>query len=292
MDILEALRSRRSLIVAKQGKEETGSTSVALTKSGAEFFGASIASDSKLMSFPSELVALSACKNGNDLLVEKVVTLLGAEDDGSTFLFAVKILCDYAIRVDVALAYEVYAADGSVQYSVSDIRAAFPMYRPRVAPLQDRLHVSPEKNEVTLAADADVLSMLKKYAERGSARNFPAYDSASGYGVSAILDNRTLVFGGQYGSLEGRIGMHAEMSVIADVCMRFPDQEITHLGVFSEKFADEPCMVCGNCLQFLAEVQSRFGWNMQIVCFASKSDVKKVATLDELLPFRWTSKKW
>lgn len=287
MEILDRLREGRSQIIAKKGKENGSSVSVAVSSSGTEFFGAEVASDSKLLNVTSEQVALSRAKNQNDFGIEKVVTLLGADSDGTSFMLALKILIDWSVRTSRVISYHVYNDAGERVFACPDIRKIVPAYKPRVAALSERLKVEPSEN-VSHGSGAD----LKAWALQGISRNFPAYDSASGYGVAVLLENGTIVYGGQYGSLEGRLGLHAEMSVVLDALMSYPGVAITDLALVSSKYPDTVCSICGNCLQFLAEISSRFNFNIVYHCYASEKDLEEVYALKELLPKQWTSKKW
>ncbi len=287
MEILDRLREGRSQIIAKKGKENGASVSMAVSSSGPEFFGAEVGSDSKLLSATSEHVALSCAKNKNDFGVEKVVTLLGAESDGTTFLLALKILIDWSIRTSRVISYDIYNDAGERIFSCHDVRKIVPAYKPKVLALKERLQIEPSEN-----VSRGTISDLKNFALLGISRNFPAYDSASGYGVAVLLENGTIVYGGQYGSLEGRLGLHAEMSVVLDALMNYPGQKITDLALVSSKYPDTVCSICGNCLQFLAEISSRFDLNIAYHCFASEKDIEEVYSLKELLPKQWTSKKW
>lgn len=287
MEILDRLREGRSQIIAKKGKENGCSVSIAVSSSGTEFFGAEVASDSKLLNVTSEHVALSRAKNHNDFGVEKVVTLLGAESDGTSFLLALKLLIDWSVRTSRVVSYDVYN-DASLRiFACQDVRKIVPAYKPQVVALSERLNVEPSRN-----VSRGSVSDLKSWALQGIARNFPAYDSASGYGVAVLLENGMIVYGGQYGSLEGRLGLHAEMSVILDALISFPGVAITDLALVSTKYPDTVCSICGNCLQFLAEISSRFNFNIAYHCFASEKDLEEAYALKELLPKQWTSKKW
>jgi cytidine deaminase len=288
---LEKLRSRMSLVIAKKGKEKTGSVSLARTKNGAEFFGGSVASDSHLLDVTSEQVALSMAKNRNDLFVEQVVTVLDTENTQGSTLVAVKILADYAYRIGSPVAYTLYDASGHVLLQEDDVRARG-FYKPHFEPLQERLQDAPSLNTLSLVSRSALVPELKKAAVHGVTRNFSSRESASGYGVSVLLENGTIVFGGQYGSYDSRLGMHAEMSVVLDALMNFPGKKITDLTLVSTKFTDEPCNICGVCLQFLAEMSDRFSWDIQYHCAAFEKDAVVTYTLNQLLPHRWTSKNW
>lgn len=285
--MFDQLRGLRALIIAKKGKEAAGSVSIAYSSSGAEFVGAEVASDSKLLNVSSEQVALSCAKNRNDFGVEKVVTLLGTEDEGTSFLLSLKVLIDWSVRTSRVISYDVYNDAGDRIFSCHDVRKMVPAYKPAILSLSQRLQVEPSEN-VSRGAIAD----LKEFALQGIQRNFPAYDAASGYGVAVLLEHGTIVYGGQYGSLEGRLGLHAEMSVVLDALMNFPGERITDLALVSSKYPDSACSICGNCLQFLAEISSRFGFNISYHCFASEKNIQETSSLQELLPKQWTSKKW
>lgn len=292
MDALKKLRSSLQKVVTKKGKEKTGSASMAITESGEAFFGASVASDTHLLNFTSEQVALSCAKNQNNLAVQKVVTLLGEENDSSSLLIAIKVVVDFGLRIGKPIAYEVYNSNSEKVFTSPDARKDVPLYAPVVSPLVERLKVLPSTNVVGLPESATLEDELKKYAKAGVKRNLPTYDAASGYGCAVLLDNNQIVFGGQYGSYDNRLGMHAEMSVVLDALMEFPGQKITDLALVSTKYKDEPCIICGACLQFLAEMSERFLWNIAYHCFAFQTEAEKKFTLKDMLPNRWTSKNW
>jgi cytidine deaminase len=292
MDDLEKLKEHQHLTITKKGKEQTGSVSFVVTESGKEYFAGSVASDTHLLDFTSEQVVLSCAKNRNDLMAKKVVTLLGEENSQGSLLIALKIVADYSLRIGKAIVYEVYDAEGTKVISTIDARKEIPLYAPKVSKLVERLKVTPDRNIAGLINTDEKVAELKKYAKLGVTRNLPTYDAASGYGVAVLLNTNEIVFGGQYGSYDNRLGMHAEMSVVLDALMNDPKRKITDLALVSTKYGDAPCSICGACLQFLAEISTRFGLDISYHCLAFSSDKMETFKLQELLPKRWTSKNW
>ncbi len=291
MDDLEKLRAHQHLSIAKKGKEKTGSVSLAVTKNGGEFFAGNVASDTHLLDFTSVQVALSCAKNRNDLAVEKIVTLQGEENSGGSLLLSIKVIADFSGRIDAPIAYTVYDFSGKEIFSTRDVKKEVPFYVPKVSPLVERLKVQPSSNSVT-SKETNKTTELQKYAIEGVTRNLPTYDAASGYGVAVLLEDGQIVFGGQYGSYDNRLGMHAEMSVVLDALMNHPGQKILELALVSTKYEDEPCSICGACLQFFSEISDRYNLDIKYHCFAFKNETVKTFSLQELLPQRWTSKNW
>ena len=135
-----------------------------------------------------------------------------------------------------------------------------------------------------------LLAELKKYAILGVTRNFPQYDSASGYGTAILTKSGKIYFGGQYSSFDHRLGFHSEMTTIISSLMD-GENDITHLGIVSTKYKDSPCDCCGICRQFISEMAVRYDWNLKIFNFALDTDDCRENSIKDYLPSQWSNKK-
>jgi cytidine deaminase len=132
--------------------------------------------------------------------------------------------------------------------------------------------------------------VLKQVAKDAITKNFPTYDSASGYGAAVVTSEGNIFSSGQYSSFEKRLNIHAEMGAVLNSLMH-QRKNIIALALVSSKFKDVPCEICGCCRQFLSEMSSRFNLNLTYYCFALETDAYKTYTLEELLPSPWSSLK-
>jgi cytidine deaminase len=287
---LETLKVALDLSIMKKVDAERTS-SIAYSQSGEQYTAGLVESDTNLMNIPSEHTALAFSILSNDYRVNKVVTLaeLPKKNEAASPI-VLKILADYAARSKTTLEYSVIAPDGSTLFHVNDILTVFPFYRPDPIELE-RTSQKQTLNWKQAPKGADIPSILKEYAIKGLAKNFPLYNFASGYGTAVLTKSGKIYFGGQYSSPDKRLALHSEMTVLLSALMN-NERNITHLGLVSTKYTDEPCNMCGICRQFVSEMESRFGFKLTIMCFAKESETFSEHTTSDYLPSTWTSKKW
>ncbi len=267
-------------------------SSLAYSKSGKKYLAGIIETDTHLLNYTSEQNAIVLGTIQKDYSINKVVTMV--EDSTSqTFLspLVVKFLIDYSIRSSTKIEYEILNTTGKRLFHTKNVAEVFPLYKPaRVDLKMVKENKKPKTNKVKIKSGENAEEILKKYAIEGVARNFPMYDSASGYGTAILTKNGTIYFGGQYTSPDHRNGYHSEISVIMSAIMD-GNTEITHLGLVSTKFADEPCDCCGICRQFIAEISARYNLDIKIINFAKDKNIKKENNINTYLPSQWTNKK-
>ncbi len=284
--LLDAL----SLSVTKKNKKDNlGTTaSIAYSLSGRSYVGGIIESDTNLLHISSEQSALTCAMHHNDFKVNHVVTLF-AQRDTPISPITLKTLVDWGIRTREKIRYTVIDQKGKILFETGDVQKSLPFYHP--APITLSKVASTEISEPRTVLKRVTPMLLKQYALEGLLRNFPTYDSASGYGAAIVTKKGEVYFGGQYSSLEKRTGLHAEMAVVAGALMSGLT-DITHLGLVSSKFKDEPCTMCGCCRQFLAELSEKQGWKLKLLCFAKDTPDYRLMNITELLPEKWSSKQW
>lgn len=288
MKTLNELQKILSLSVQKESSKKKGeNTATCITSSlGHSYCSGKIESDNHLLDISSEQGALIQAIHHNDFSVESAITLVESTKGVASPLI-LKILADFSARTKNPLSYTIIDTSGNIIFETKDVAKELPFYNlPSVelTSLQERVYAS---NKIENATIDD----LKEHARLGIKRNFPTYDSASGYGVSLLSSDGTLYFGGQYSSFEKRTNLHAEMAVLTSALMD-NSHSFTHLGLISPKHKDEPCTPCGCCRQFIAELQKKMDFELEITCFASGKDVQANYTIDELLPHQWSNKKY
>lgn len=290
---IEQLRRALELSIVKKNSTDRAGT-IAYSRSGRSYRGSLIESDTHLLNISPEQVALCMSTQKRDYAVERVITMVEhAPKDEAVSPINIKILIDYARRTGNTLAYTVLDAHGETFFETKNVRTVIPFYQPPDIIL-DRVSTAPpiEENsaEVDLA-QTDIVPILKKYAKCGLERNFPTYNSASGYATAVITKNGKVYYSGQYSSFEKRTNIHSEAAAILTAFMD-GNRDITHMALISTKYKKEPCEICGFCRQFIFEMATRFGLDIKIFCFALENDFFTKYTIDAYLPNAWASKQW
>ncbi len=290
MDV--ALRNRLTMNLERcirKVSEPLRMSSIALSTSGAIYDGALIGSDTNLLTISSEQVALSMATAVQDYGIEKVITMTTGSALELQTPLTIKILVDHALRTNRGIAYSIVNQDSEILFDIHDVRRALPFYNP--APIVLAKVATAVMTPNVIQAGLDDVVALKQCAIEGIDRNFPLYDSASGYGAAVMTSSGRIFFSGQYSSPDKRLGVHAEMNAVLCAVMA-GEMDIVRLGVVSSKFKDEPCQMCGCCRQFFAEMCVKWKIDPDIHCFALESDVSALWKPNAYLPATWTSKKW
>jgi cytidine deaminase len=287
---LEKLKSGLDLCILKPADKERTS-SIAITRSGREYVGALIGSDTNLMNISSEQVALAMSTSSSDFPVREIITMVENEKRFTLSPLVLKVMVDYAIRTEEPLKYTVIDADGQVLFENADIESVFPLYNPEPIIISKvKENYSPNSEAVEISKK-DMPSNLRGYAILGLKRNFPLYDSASAYGTAVYTSGGNVYYAGRYSSPEKRMNLHSEMAAILSALMA-GDRAITAIGIVSSKYPDSPCDMCGVCRQFISEISRKLEISPTLYCFAEKTHEFKQFKIEEYLPDSWTSKNW
>lgn len=276
-----------SLELALQKSSRARSATHIYSQAGHTYKGASVCSDSSVFDVTSEHAALVQVLQHNDFDIEKVITLT---EEKTISPIAIKILKDYAARVGTSFTYAVYDFEGKPLLEEVDIATVLPEY---VSPAPVLAHIRKlsyiEHNDST--SDTPDATALRTYATKGMEHHFLSDEEGSRYGCAIVTEDGSVHIGGAYGNPDKRLGLHAEMSTLVGAIMAGLTN-ITHVAVISSKYPDSPCPVCGHCRQLMSEIIPKIGGSPKIVSLASETDAYEEHTLDELLPHKWTSKKW
>lgn len=279
-------------VVKNKTKNGYQTSSIAYSFSGKSYIAGNIASDTHLLDITSEQAALCLAIHNNDFKINRIVTM--AKDCNPlevTFPIIAKVLIDHKIRTGTDIEYYILNEEGNVIFHTNNISKNISNYVPSEALLQKVKNLEVSSNCINfLDLEGDKKLILKKYASLGVERNFPTYDSASGYGVSILTNQGNLYFGGQYSSFEKRLNLHAEMAVAVDVLMSKKSEKITDLGLISTKYEDEPCEMCGCCRQFFQELSGKLKFDIKFYCFAKSNDKYNEYSIKDLIPQKWSSK--
>lgn len=289
MNELSILKETLNKSLSKKNK----SASIAHSKSSETYTAGSVESDTHLLNYSSEQVALMLSTLSNDYKVNKVVTLFESEDDMekiSVSPITLKALIDHQIRTGEIISYEIINLAGEKIFSIENVSDALPLYKPELNILEKTKSIPIESYKIKLTDLNSIPSILKKYAVKAVAKNFPTADVATGYGTAVLTKDGTLYFGGQYSSFDHRIGFHSEVNTLLAAIMD-GNKEISHLGVVSTKHTDKACNCCGICRQFIAEISSKLSLNIEIYTFALDNDTYSQHTIENYLPDQWTNKK-
>ena len=178
---------------------------------------------------------------------------------------------------------------GKILLETEDVAMLAPYYTPLPISIEKMKNSKMEKNTAELKFTHPL--DLKPFALRGIERNFPLYDSASGYGTAILTKSGKVHFAGQYSKMGRSLGLHSEINAMISAISQ-NDIDIECIGVVSTKYPDTPCDMCGICRQLIAEVSTKLSISPKLYCFAQNSDLYKEYTIEEYLPSLWTSKKW
>jgi len=292
MSGLNELKSALNLSVTKK-KHRERSAAIAYSSSGKKYKAGMIESDTHLLNIAPEQLALAFSAQNNDFKVNKVIALAEAPKRGELVSpITAKVLIDHARRTGEKIEYQITDLNGRTLFQIKDVRKLFgKIYAPAECLLSKVEGEKISPNKAKLKKGEKIENALKAYALKGMERNFPTSDAASGYGAAVLTRKGNLYFGGQYSSFEKRTNLHSEVAVVARALME-KDGQITHLGLVSSKFENEPCQMCGSCRQFLAEINRHFGLDIQIHLFSKNAGRSEKVRIKEFLPNQWTSKKW
>lgn len=288
--VVEILKGALDRSIVKPNSTER-SSSLAFTESGKKYLGVLVESDMNIVNITSEQTALTLSVLSRDFPIRQIITMYQGANQFALSPLILKVLIDYQSRTQKPLAYTVIDPNGLVLFETKDARQVFPLYDPPAINIsQTKKNFSTNKKSLKLRPK-EIPQVLRKYALQGVKRNFPLYESASGYGAAIYTKSGEIYFGGQYSSPDKRLGLHSEMTVFLSTLMDNAT-DITHIGLVSTKYKDTPCNMCGACRQFISDMSAKFKFDAQLHCFAYETGKELVHTIDHYLPYAWTSKKW
>ncbi len=287
---INKLRKNLDLCIGNREKT-TRSVSIAYSHSGKSYIAGNIETQTHLLNYSSEQNVLMLSILNNDDKVYKIITMVETTDykKKNVSPIVVKAMLDHISKTHTDIEYEVYNVNGEKIFESKNINKLTGFYKPSKIFLS-KFKDNKISNNRTKYRGKNIKDELKKYSLQAITRNFPNYDSASGYGTAIITKKKNIYFGGQYSSPDNRLGYHSEIATIISALMN-KDYEITHLGVVSSKFKDNVCNCCGICRQFISEINQIFKTNIIIYNFAQDSDIYTKNTIKTYLPNQWTSKK-
>jgi len=292
-DYLDLLAKSRHLCFLKK-KENPRSVSVAISALGKQYVCGNIESYNHMLDITSEHAVLILAMNSGDPYIKEVITLLDTEGAiGQSRLqvnpLIIKVLVDHYIRTGTKIAYSVYSREGKKLIDIPDVWNYLPGYQPEMLDLDFIKSQKPASDKVEYQGEP-LEKILKECAIRGMDRAMLAANQGTRYGAAVLTDKGNIYFAGQYGSFEHRLNVHAEMA--AFVCaLANDDRNITHLGLVSDKFRDEPVSACGCCRQFYSEIIQRTGRDIEYFLFALDTDEFSTYSQEEYLPGKWSSIK-
>jgi len=278
-------------VVKKNKKSGFGKTStIAYSQGKKEYLAGNLASDTNLLDITSEQSSLVLAVQNNDFRIDKVITLVEEINPQQVVSpLVLKILRDYEIRTGIKIRYTVIDIKGNILFDIEDINNLMSFYNPPIKPLVKTKISNISSNCINIRDTKDIKSVLNKYAVLGIERNFPTYDSATGYGTAVLTDKNNIYFSGQYSSFDKRLNLHSEMTAVLSVLMSGKNEKITHLGLVSSKFKEEPCQICGCCRQFLLELIKRCEFSIKFFCFAKDNDIYNEYLINDLISNQWAS---
>ncbi len=283
LKMYDTLKKALTLSVTKKPASPR-SASIAVSKSG-KIYRAGLV-ETHLLNISSEQTCLALSVLSNDFKVNKIVSLYENLDKKFSLSPIIsKTIVDHGARTGEKISYEVWNMKEKI-FETEDIASLLPFYRSKMNILEKIKETKVSSNKAVLNKKEDIAKVLKKYAVLGISRNFPTYDSASGYGTAVLTKSGNIYFGGQYSFPEKQLGLHSEMTAIISALMA-KDNEIISLGIASTKFPDSPCNSCGFCRQFIADINVKYGLDIEIFTFALNNNSFEKHKMADYLPSVW-----
>ena len=112
-------------------------------------------------------------------------------------------------------------------------------------------------------------------------------------GAAARLHNLQIVTGTNQENASFPAGICAERVLLSAAASLFPKQSIQAIAItcINQKGENnQPVYPCGICRQSLAEYETRFNNNIQLILGGAQGKVHVIKSATELLPFSFTSK--
>ncbi|MBI4156042.1 MAG: hypothetical protein HY507_02295 [Candidatus Zambryskibacteria bacterium] len=285
MEELKQLKKAYALSIEKNMAEATAS--IAYSKFGSYTSG-SVGSDTNFLSISSEQASLVLSVLNNDYTVNSIVTLADT-DKAEVSPAIIKYIIDHTTRTHIPIGYKIINKKGKTLFETDNVAKLAPFYNPLPITLAKIKNSKVEKNTANIKIKNPL--ELKVFAIKGIERNFPLYNSASGYGTAVFTKSGKVHFAGQYSKLGKSLGLHSEINAIISAISQ-NDWDIESIGVVSTKYPDTPCDMCGICRQLIGEISIKLNISPKLYCFAKDTDEYAEHTIDEYLPSAWTSKKW
>jgi len=273
--------------------KHNSSASIAYSKSGKNYHGILVESQSHLLNILPEYVALAQAALHKDYGVNHVLTLTQEnKDEFSPSPLAIKFLMDHQSRTGGRIKYTVINSENEVMFSSDNLSSMMPWYK---SP-DYLLNVEPEAKPIKISgksSEKEIIEnplLLKEFAKRGTERSFLTSEKGTRYGAAVLLEDGTIYYAGQYSSFDHRLNIHAEMNALITPLVN-GEKDIKALGIVSTKFKDSPCNICGHCRQFTYEISSRLNIEPIIYTFSLESDNYVKSSINDYLPSAWTLQK-
>jgi cytidine deaminase len=111
-------------------------------------------------------------------------------------------------------------------------------------------------------------------------------------GAAARLSNGVIITGTNQENASFPAGICAERTLLAAASSVYPEQSIVKIAVSYEGkniLSDHPISPCGVCRQFLAEYETRVGFDIMLILGGQIGDVIILPRLHTLLPLAFTA---
>lgn len=112
-------------------------------------------------------------------------------------------------------------------------------------------------------------------------------------GAALLLDNGEIVSGNNQENAAYPSGICAERVAIFSAHALYPKAAIKKIAITahsSQTTVDKPISPCGACRQVIAEYQTLFGNNIEIIMSGETGKIFRVNSIEDLLPFMFNSK--
>lgn len=271
---VELLKSALDRSVGKtiDGKR---ASAYALTDLG-QHVGALLLSDSRLSTITPEQGALLTAVQNHDYSVNSVVVMRETIDTDEILAPRdLQVLIDFYRRSGVVMSFALIDSEGEERFFCDDIRTLSPLYLPKVEQIiipQTSGHVEP--------------STLYDLAVEALAHGFSTgLGKTTRYGSAVIGTSGQMYLSGQYSGFNGSGTIHSELGAVYAALMN--GDEVSEIGLVSERFTDSPASMCGNCRQMLVEISQRTGLIPKIQLFSLDGTIIVRPVLADYLPDVW-----
>lgn len=147
------------------------------------------------------------------------------------------------------------------------------------------IEINVEQVETAQELESWQQDLLQKAEE--AAKNAYAPYSLFHVGAALLLENGIIVTGNNQENVAYPSGLCAERVAIYAAGAQYPDIKIKAIGIFarSENYTvDYPISPCGACRQAVAEYESRYHQNIQLILKGEKGPIYLVNSMNDLLP--------
>lgn len=277
-DILEELK--RLLKLSNIKLDSPSVSSAVIISDGQMFGGISIKTKTKVTQLSAVQSAVNSMVQNGRTSIDSIYVYY-PNKEGCHSLFDKKYLVDALVK---------FGADRLVYQETSDLKN---FIKETIEPdyfgkeyVPPKLNFSQPKYTPKLVDDTDDM-----YSLLGMALDLAMVKSPkdSTYGAVIITDSGKKYLSAQYSGLDERSTIHSEIGAITRAIID-NSLDIKVLGLISSKFETESPVICGNCLQLIAELMAYYNFDITIELHSLDGKQIDSYKIQDLLTLIWDNK--